>query len=289
MQGIIDQKFTTTIFLIYFLVGVAMTEMGIENRSCIVCNEGIPKSKESRTSSGLAVHQECFKCKDSLLHCFSKRCKGTHLFLGDDCGNEAEKSSLRLSQDKFYCTEHFPSKDEEDDNSQSSVRLYSEERNESEDETLHLTQSTEKLVDSEETSEPTCSSVNSNDSGVSKNESIEEEAEENRPKKRKITIRKVKSSFNDPQTNMVVSGILPAKFAGTEEGEMSVTARVTDLEKWKSLEGVKHHTEIRMPSKGPGELYLVTGRVKMSEAKNVNSQDFVKSFKVSRKLMPQRA
>merc|ERR1712100_411156 len=200
-----------------------------ENRSCIVCNEGIPKSKESRTSSGLAVHQECFKC--------------------DDCGNEAEKSSLRLSQDKFYCTEHFPSKDEEDDNSQSSVRLYSEERN----------------------------------------ESIEEEAEENRPKKRKITIRKVKSSFNDPQTNMVVSGILPAKFAGTEEGEMSVTARVTDLEKWKSLEGVKHHTEIRMPSKGQGELYLVTGRVKMSEAKNVNSQDFVKSFKVSRKLMPQRA
>merc|ERR1712188_99123 len=116
--------------------------------------EGIPKSKESRTSSGLAVHQKCFKC--------------------DDCGNEAEKSSLRLSQDKFYCTEHFPSKDEEDD-------------------TLHLTQSTEKLVDSEETSEPTCSSVNSNDSGVSKNESIEEEAEENRPKKRKITIRKVKS------------------------------------------------------------------------------------------------
>merc|ERR1711982_83716 len=157
-------------FLIYFLVGVAMTEMGIENRSCIVCNEGIPKSKESRTSSGLAVHQKCFKC--------------------DDCGNEAEKSSLRLSQDKFYCTEHFPSKDEEDDNSQSSVRLYSEERNESEDETLHLTQSTEKLVDSEETSEPTCSSVNSNDSGVSKNESIEEEAEDIDQRKGKLQLGK---------------------------------------------------------------------------------------------------
>lgn len=104
---------------------------------------------------------------------------------------------------------------------------------------------------------------------------------------RKITIRKVKSNFNDPKTNMVVNGLSNEKFNGCEDGEMSVTAKVTDLEKWKNCPGVKHHTEIRMSSKGPEELYLVTGRVLKSMAKEINSKDFVKSFKVSTKLTPQ--
>lgn len=105
-----------------------------------------------------------------------------------------------------------------------------------------------------------------------------------------ITVRKLESKFNDPKMNMIASGLLPQKpSAGTKPGEMSVTMRVSDLQKFREYckeTGNVIHTDIRLSSKGPAELHLITARVKMEDAERIEKLDYVISFKASRIMMP---
>tara|TARA_Y100000588_G_C13734662_1_gene702966 strand:+ start:169 stop:492 length:324 start_codon:yes stop_codon:yes gene_type:complete len=95
---------------------------------------------------------------------------------------------------------------------------------------------------------------------------------------RKITIRKVSYIPNsDPLTNIALSS---AKDKNKLDEEVSFTAKINNLDEWKSLPIIKHITEILI-----GEnIYLVTGRTKYKYINEIRSNDIVKSFKVSRKL-----
>ena len=100
---------------------------------------------------------------------------------------------------------------------------------------------------------------------------------------RKITIIKKKSVFNDPKMEFIVS----ENKNDNIDHILSVTARVTDLEKWKETPGVTHHTDIEMDKDKNGDTwYLVTGRILSSEAENIQSKDYVKTLSISGKIFP---
>lgn len=105
-----------------------------------------------------------------------------------------------------------------------------------------------------------------------------------------VGLAKNHDKFLDPKTTMVLNGILEPIGIGTKEGQLHISARVSNLEKWYKLDGINNLTTIKLPSQklDSNEYYLVTALVLLENADQIRKLDFVKSFKTSTKLSPQK-
>lgn len=96
----------------------------------------------------------------------------------------------------------------------------------------------------------------------------------------------------DPRTKILINQYKEnpsnaPKFQTAEDGCMTFTAKILDIEKWDNLDYVKQGTKIKLPSKkGGADKYLVTGRIRIDEVEHLSDEPFVQSIKVSRKLHP---
>lgn len=78
-------------------------------------------------------------------------------------------------------------------------------------------------------------------------------------------------------------GIAPPATASTAEGEISVIAKVTDLESWLNQSEVFPGANLGNTPEGD---YIVTGRVALSQIETVRQLDYVKSLKAAQVIKP---
>ncbi|NIM15369.1 MAG: hypothetical protein GTO45_25630, partial [Candidatus Aminicenantes bacterium] len=81
--------------------------------------------------------------------------------------------------------------------------------------------------------------------------------------------------------NRLTKGYVPKASASTEDGEISVMAKVEDLDKWVKLSEVREGAVI---GKGQDGKYIVTARIPLSRVEFVRTQPFVTSLKPAHPL-----
>ncbi|MCP5049617.1 MAG: S8 family serine peptidase, partial [bacterium] len=79
----------------------------------------------------------------------------------------------------------------------------------------------------------------------------------------------------------LAKGYVPKVSASTDAGEISVIAKVEDLDKWINLSEVREGAVI---GKGPDNNFIVTARVPVSRAEYIRKQPFVVSLKPAHPL-----